>query len=190
MKGAKRAICVAIGESILPFSDMQTVLFKVSNLMNERPIGIKPGCDPELGSYLCPNDLLLGRASSTVPPGDFDCGIGEKKRLEFIGKVVDSFWKRWTRDYFQTLIVRSKWHSSSRMMKVGDVVMIRDSNMLRGQWRLGLVAKAHPGSDGRVRNVTVKYKSGDESKGGRGRSFIHVDRAVQNLVVILPVEEQ
>ena len=57
----KRALTIAIGDNILTFSELQTVFFEVANLLNERPIGRKPGADPLNGSYLSPNDLLLGR---------------------------------------------------------------------------------------------------------------------------------
>ena len=36
--------------------------------MNQRPIGRIPN-DPDDGSYLCPNDMLPGRAISMVPQG-------------------------------------------------------------------------------------------------------------------------
>ena len=45
----------AIGTSVMTFSELQTVLFKVGNPFNERPIGTK-NCDPIEGIYLCPND--------------------------------------------------------------------------------------------------------------------------------------
>ena len=102
--------------------------------------------------------------------------------LEFMGKIVDTFWKRWSRDYFQTLIIRPKWHSGTREVRKGDVVMIKDANAIRGQWKMGIVASTSTGSDGRIRNVSVKYKIGSK--------FTYVDRGVQKLVVVLPVEEQ
>lgn len=70
IRSVKRAIAIAIGDSKLTFGEFQTVLFEVANLLNERPIGMKPGGDVELGSYLCPNELLLGRASVKVPGGN------------------------------------------------------------------------------------------------------------------------
>ena len=42
---------------------------------------------------------------------------------------------------------------------MGDVVLIQDANLVRGEWRMGIVSKAEPSSeDGFVRNCTVKYK--------------------------------
>ena len=68
VKSVKRAIAAAIHESILTFSELQTVLFEIANLINERPIGRHP-TSPDDGTYLCPNDLLLGRSTARVPSG-------------------------------------------------------------------------------------------------------------------------
>lgn len=39
IRSVKGSLKTAIGESILTFSELQTVLFEVANLINERPIG-------------------------------------------------------------------------------------------------------------------------------------------------------
>ena len=66
---------------------------------NERPIGRIPN-DPDDGAYICPNDMLLGRASPQVPPGPFEGTNDPRKRVEFVQGIIDSFWRRWTRDVF------------------------------------------------------------------------------------------
>jgi hypothetical protein len=88
-------------------TNKQTVLFEVANCINERPIGLKNG-DPNDGTYLFPNDLLLRRASSKVPPGSWSSEDCLKRRWKFVQHVVDSFWKRWMRDFFATLIIQQK----------------------------------------------------------------------------------
>ena len=55
----KKAITVAVGESMMTFSELQTVCYEAANLVNKRPIGRHP-MSPEDGTYLCPNDLLFG----------------------------------------------------------------------------------------------------------------------------------
>ena len=32
------------------------------------------------------------------------------------------------RDYFHTLVLRSKWHTAKRNLQVGDIVLVKDSN--------------------------------------------------------------
>ena len=68
-------------------------MFEVANLLNERPIGTKE-TDPNEGSYLCPNDPILGRASSNVPIGQWDETENLKKLLKFV-QVMHTFWRKW-----------------------------------------------------------------------------------------------
>ena len=143
-----------------------------------------------MGGYLCPNDLLLGRSSGAVPEGEFDISINATKRLKFIDSTLNCFWKRWHRDYFQTLFLRQKWHTSCRNIAVNDVVLIKDSNSKRGNWKMARVEGATLGDDGKVRNVKVKYKICQPGLSFKGQKFTVIDRSVQNLVLILPVEEQ
>ncbi|KAK4324215.1 hypothetical protein Pmani_005217 [Petrolisthes manimaculis] len=190
IKVIKRSIMMSIGDSVLTFGELQTVLFEVANLTNERPIGIKPGTDLELGNYLCPNDLLLGRASIKVPSGAWDNTGNSKHRLEFIQKIVTNFWRRWQRDYFPTLIVRQKWHVSKRNVKVGDIVLLQESNAVIGKWKLAQVVLVIPGHDDKVRNVTLRYKIQKPDKKYNGEPDMLVNRSVHRLVVLLPIEEQ
>ena len=65
VKTAKIALKIAKGEQVLTLSDLFTCLLEIANLVNQCPIGRVPS-DPDDGSCLCPNDvMLLGRASST-----------------------------------------------------------------------------------------------------------------------------
>ena len=71
IRSVKRCLTNSIRKQVLTFSELQTVLFEVGNLINERPIGRHP-TDPNDGAYLSPNDLLLGRSTSRVPSGPFE----------------------------------------------------------------------------------------------------------------------
>ena len=70
VKSCKMALKKAIGEQVLTPFEFYTCLLEVANLVNQRPIGRIPN-DPDDGSYLCPNDILLGRSSAHVPQGPF-----------------------------------------------------------------------------------------------------------------------
>ena len=69
VKSVKIALKKAIGDRLTP-SELYTCLLEVANLVNQRPIGRVPN-DPDDGAYICPNDMLLGRASPQVPQGPF-----------------------------------------------------------------------------------------------------------------------
>ena len=89
----KIALKKAIGDSTLTPFELYTCLLEVANLVNQRPIGRIPN-DPDDGAYICPNDILLGRAAPQVPQGPFSETKNPRKRVEFVQKIVDSFWRR------------------------------------------------------------------------------------------------
>lgn len=183
---------MAIGENTLTFSELQTVCYEVANLVNERPIGRHP-TSPEDGTYLSPNDLLLGRSSSRIPSGPFKEHLTLRQRFEFVQSIINRFWKKWISDYFPSLIIRQKWHTATRNVRVGDIVLVADSNVVRGEWKLARVSETFPGKDGQVRKVTLKYKNPrprEPIRQYKGHGFVTIDRPVHKLVVLVPTEEQ
>ena len=181
IRACKKSIHNAIGDQVLTMIELLTVFYECANLVNERPIG-KTNLDISDGAYLCPNDMLLGRATSKIPSGPYDMEKNLTKRLEFIQGVIQAFWIKWNRFYFPSLIVRPKWHVESRNLHKDDIVLIQDSNAVRGNWKMGRVTEAIPGADGKVRDVKVQYKNTE--------SVITIDRPVQRLVLLLPYDEQ
>jgi hypothetical protein len=147
-KSCKLALKQAIGDNLLKLFELHTVLLEVANLVNQRPIGRQTN-DPDDGTYLCPNDLLLGRASSHVTQGPFLKTENPRHRVEFLQQILDSFWKRWTRDVFPCLVSRKKWDVQRRDVKVNDIVMLVDSNAVRGNWTIGRIIEVHPDKDGK-----------------------------------------
>ena len=67
VKSCKRAIKEAIGDNKLTPFELYTCFLEIANLI-QRPNG-RVSTDPNEGTYLCPNDILLGRASSEIPQG-------------------------------------------------------------------------------------------------------------------------
>ena len=163
VKSCKRALKRAVGEHVLTPFELYTCLLEVANLVNPRPIR-RPQNDPDDGSYLCPNDMLLGRASPQVPQGPFEETRNPRRRVEFVQKIVGSFWRRWTRDVFPLLVPRRKWNVEKRNVRVNDVVIEADSNAVRGKWIVGRVIEVYPGKDGKVRNIKVKTATGEYSR--------------------------
>lgn len=94
------------------------------------------------------------------------------------------------RDFFPTLIVRQKWHTNVRNVKVCDVVLIQDSNAVRRHWKLAQVTKAKPGKVGNVRDVELRYKVQEPGSTYHGQVDSKTHRSVHRIVIILPVEEQ
>lgn len=160
IKSCKRSLKIGIDEQLLTPFELYTCLVEIANLLNQCPIGRIPN-DPDDGAYLCPNDMLLGRATPEVPQGPFKDTRNPRKRVDFVQRIVDSFWKRWTRDVFTTLVTRKRWHVENRNVEVDDIVTVADNKAVRGKWAVGRITKVCPGADGRVPNVTVKTATGE-----------------------------
>ena len=165
----------AVGDAVLAPFELHTCLVEIANLVNQRPIGRIP-TDPDDGSYLSPNDILLGRATSTVPQGPFRQTKTPYHRFEFCQRIVDAFWKKWSRDVLPQLVPRRKWNTVSRNVKVDDYVVVADLNAMRGKREVGKVVQIFPGDNGYVRNVLVKTNRGNYT------------RAISKIAVIYPAE--
>ncbi|KAK3751657.1 hypothetical protein QZH41_005866 [Actinostola sp. cb2023] len=158
VKSAKRAIHFAVNNQRLSVPEFLSLCYEVSNLMNERPIGAQPSIDSTL-NILTPNSLLLGRARAIYPLGWQPHNSNIRTRYHLVQAVTEDFWKRWTELYAPTLIVRRKWHTSTYNLRPGDVVIVANKNVFRGEYRLGLVEEVFPSGDGKVRRVSVTYKN-------------------------------
>ena len=167
VKSCKIGLKKAIGEQVLTPLELQTCLVEVANLVNQRPIGRIPS-DPDDGSYLSPNDMLLGRASSAVPQGPFRHTKNPRHRVEFVQKIVDSF--------FPSLLPRKQWRAEKRNVRVDDFVIVQTSSAIRGTWNVGRVVSVYPGEDGKVRNVKVRTRTGE------------YQRPITKIAVIYPAE--
>ena len=181
VKSVKRALNAAIGENVLQFSELQTCMFEAAEMVNARPIGIHPN-SPDEGVYLCPNDLLLGRATNHIPQGPFKDRCSNKHRFDFVQSIATAFWRRWTREVFPNMVIQKKWHTESRNLNVGDVVLVQDLNPVRGKWKMAIVEQPLVSNDGKVRRAMISYKTEEGT-----RSV--VERAVQKLIVLVPKED-
>lgn len=70
-----------------------------------------------------------------------------------------------------------KWTKDKPNVKEGDVILLKDSHVHRNEWPMGLVVKALPSSDNKVRKVEVRI-----AKDGMAKVFL---RPVSEIVVLL-----
>ena len=126
IKIVKKALQVVVGSHILTWNEMSTVFSEVKALLNARPISYSSE-DPNDVRPLTPNHFLLGRASVDVPHRQFEQSKNLHRRLIFLQSLVEQTWKRLIKEYFPTLIARSKWRRAGRQICVGDLVLIVDN---------------------------------------------------------------
>ena len=189
VKTAKQAIDLSVKGKRLSVPEILTVFTEVADLINERPLGVMPSPDSPV-NILTPNSLLLGRSASRNP-GGYEASPSLWSRLTLVQQIVDQFWIQWTNLYAPTLIRQNKWLTQHRDLQVGDVVLVSDSGLKRGEYHLGRVTQALPGTDGRVRRVKVAYKNykvGEKVHRYSGAPDTEIERSVQKLALLVPID--
>ena len=90
----------------------------------------------------------LGSLLESLPdPHSSLQAVATLRRWNLCQALVRHFWKRWSLDYFSSLRRCSKWHSPSRNLKVGDIVMLREESFVPAKWPLGKIIDLYPGKD-------------------------------------------
>ena len=167
IKSAKRCLRKAIGKSGLSFDELLTLVIEVEGVLNSRPLTYV--YDTDVTEPLTPSHLLVGYRILSLPdtslsddPAD-DYSPGKiSRRSAHLARTLDHFWRRWKREY---LLELREFHRTGQRgggsceLRPGEVVTVYDENHPRGMWRLGRVESLLPGTDGRVRGVSVRVVS-------------------------------
>lgn len=160
VKLTKGLLVKIMGNSLLSYEEFSTVLCRIESILNSRPI-TKLNDDPTDLNALTPGHLIIGRPlNELVEPELFDSNIKNSARFEYLVKLKQEFWKRWTSDYLNQLQMRFKWHTKVKV-SLGQMVIVKDENSPSNQWLLGRIIKLHPGNDQVIRVVTVLTKLGE-----------------------------
>jgi len=140
--------------------DLLTLVAEAEFMVNCRPLtSVSDDIDDLLA--LCPNDLLMVEPMPSLPPGCFDPDqVHFRQSWKRVQSLANGFWRRWTREYLPLLAQRSKWTQQKRNLSVGDLCMLRDEQLPRGQWPLARVIAVHPSPDNLVRSVDIRTKNG------------------------------
>ena len=135
-----------------------TLLAEAESVVNSRPLTTQSLNDPCI-EPLTPNHILTLKTKPVLPPpGNFQReDLYCRKRWRQVQHLANEFWARWKKEYLASLQVRQKWTKTERNFKCGDVVLIKDIDLPRQQWPLGMVVGVFPDPmDGLVRSVELK----------------------------------
>jgi len=161
VKTSKRHLKALTGSCLLNENGLRTLFAETEAIMNGRPLS-PVSDDPQDFEPLTPNHFLLHRKVSGLPPGVFvkeDSLLRrEWKKVQYLTNI---FWDRWIKEYLPTLQQRRKWFKEQRNVRVGDLVLLAEDNVKRGQWPMGRVTRVIHGSDDLVRSAVVKTATGE-----------------------------
>ena len=194
IKSTKKQLSANLKEKKFTKGEMDTLMSNVSYIINSRPLMKKASEDPLSGGPITPLHLLGGRATINIPTVNFDADTKLTKRLQFIEDTTKEFWNKWFVQVFHNLVPSYKWKTVHRNVREGDIVLLKESSQLKGEYKLARVKEAKPAEDGHVRRVTLQYKNlkptgTSPTKANndlRKTTFSETERSVQNVVVIVP----
>lgn len=161
IRSARTILKSLVKEQILMDEGLLTLMAEVEKILNDRPLTPVSDDTNDL-PVLTPNMLLLMKSNTCLPQGIFNKqDIYARRWWKQVQYLANIFWRRWIREYVSALQARTKWQRPRRNMKEGDVVLVAQENLPRGQWPLGRVVRINTGRDGLVRSCVVKTRTSE-----------------------------
>lgn len=175
VKSAKYHFKRIIGDLLFTYEQFNTIIIQVEGVLNSRPLTpINRDCSDF--SYLTPGHFLINQSLTAVPEPEITTNnINSLRFWKRCNKIQQHFWSVWHKSYLSQLLSRPKWLKASPNIKEGVLVILIGLNVLPLHWPVARVVRVFKGSDGYVRSVEVKTKTGS----------VHV-RAI-NKVAVLPI---
>jgi hypothetical protein len=159
IRSIRRILSAVSKEQLLNDESLATYLTEVERILNDRPI-VPIYDDPESLGALTPHHLLRLHAPSSVAYDHVDLRLRYTRCWRQAQLLVDTFWRRWTKEYLPTLQGRGRWATPRRNLKQGDLVLLIGESHLRGCWPKGIIVEIFEGCDGNTRQVNVRTATG------------------------------
>lgn len=165
--------------NVLSMFEFESLVIRIEGCVNSRPLGVQFDEATEHVT-ITPAQLVTGHSLNTVTPVEpsHDSEPVSQHRLQKLQFWHQSLWRLWQSDHINSLQCRSRWKQPEENVAVGDIVLIKEDNIAPQYWLIGRVTEVHPGTDGRVRNVSIRSSAGN------------FKRAVQRLVKLPIIDQQ
>ncbi|XP_064650937.1 uncharacterized protein LOC135502212 [Lineus longissimus] len=163
VRSCKSALRKTVGNRCLTRVELETTLCEIEACINCRPLTFV-GDEVDCKRPLTPAHFLLGRNvgfQTVVDEQEFEVSTEHLSEAELIRqRRLELFWTVWSKDYLHNLPFAINKFQAKGSLDVGTVVLIREDNLVRMKWPLGVVTQLFPGRDGRVRSVELKTANG------------------------------
>ena len=146
-----------IGEALLTFEELQTVLCQIEKVINGRPLAYIS--EDDILETITPFHLMYGKNLLCKDKHAFNSqnfelnydGCG--KRAKYLIKLGNDYWKRFRSTYLNELRQRHLYRkgkvNTENKLRLGDVVLIKDDVITpRMMWKIGKVERLVVGKDG------------------------------------------
>uniref|UniRef100_A0AAF5RY68 DUF5641 domain-containing protein n=1 Tax=Wuchereria bancrofti TaxID=6293 RepID=A0AAF5RY68_WUCBA len=171
----KNALRRAIGRKFLAERELVTLIAEVEGILNTRPLTYANFDDCVI---IRPIDFILPNASLHLPinevynrqeefiPYRLDTREKLVRHWESTLKTLNVFWEIRRTEYLTSLRERTQREITSskgaqkRTPKKGEIVLLNESGIPRGMWKLLRIKDIKIDKDGKVRNVQVETPTG------------------------------
>ena len=103
---------------------------------------------------------MTGIGDASVSPLEFLTPLGYRRSFKMLKESVDVWWNRWKTEYLNTLHQRQKWCKHARNLCKGDLILMVDTNVPRGQWTKAVVTETFPDRWKIVRKCQITTSTG------------------------------
>ena len=160
IKDLKRILYAMNQSSVFKEGTLSALLYGVARILNDRPL-TPLSDDPRDYDCLTPNSILLGRLDPSTPTHKFFIADEYTRSWRYVQRQLDLFWERWSREYIPSLQKRSKWLLAKPNLQVGDLVLMSEQCLHRGEWPKAIVQEVYPDRHGVIRKVKVRTPNGE-----------------------------
>ncbi|XP_064108041.1 uncharacterized protein LOC135216591 [Macrobrachium nipponense] len=163
IRSVKSAVQKTLGGNYISRCELETTLHEVEACVNSRPLTFVSE-PPDAPVPLSPSHFLIGRSTGFQTPVNTDPSCISAKDLsdrEILRRqILNKFWTVWSNDYIRNLPCVVKGFTPNCDLKKGYLVLVKEDNLSRLHWPLGVIVDVFPGKDGLIRSVNVKTSKG------------------------------
>lgn len=161
VKVAKKQLVRQLGDSLLSYEELTTVLVSIEGSMNSRPL-MPLSDDPNDCRALTPSHFLVRNMIRPLPEPDVrNVPLNRLGQYERLQAYSQRFWHQWRNEYLKELQSLHKVNPRQFKIDVGSVVILKDESLPPARWPLARIIATHPGPDGVTRVVTLRTPGGE-----------------------------
>ncbi len=152
----KKILLIKLGNLTLTLRQLETIMIECEAIVNRRPLAVVLESQHGHDVPITPAKLLYGKDLIPIPSVQVkqsSISNAWKHRKTLLGQ----FWTKFKNEYITSLQPRQKWKNViSRDAQVGDIVLIKEDNLSKNEWKIAKVTKVFPDKKGIIRHVELQ----------------------------------
>ncbi|MFH4982750.1 hypothetical protein AB6A40_009459 [Gnathostoma spinigerum] len=170
----KTSMRKTVGNRLLTETQLVTLVTEVEAVVNRRPLNYVESDSLEVLrpiEFLVPKAILMLNVDHSTDSDEWmpeapSTRIALLRQCSHTQQYLEQFWKAWQISYLAMLRERARfihagpYRQTKRAPHVGEVALVRETNVPTGMWKLGQVTKTPMGTGDVIRSAKVRTASG------------------------------